>query len=95
MANALNRNIKKGEEVVVDAKWLKEEFRAPDKRVFVCHSGFGIDSFTVGAKIFGYYKWEGADHDDFIRGEWISVEETKLHQAGKFLTHPNAYDPKP
>lgn len=83
MANALHRNIAVNEEVVVRADVLKEEFRAPEKRIFVCKGGFGMSSYTSGAKIMGYFKFKGEHTHDTIRGEWISVGETELLKAGQ------------
>jgi hypothetical protein len=77
--NNLQRTIKAGEEVIV----LREDFAdptAPEKeRIFVCESGNGMNSFTMGSKIFGTWKKDG--EKGAIRGENIDAEATARHQA--------------
>ena len=83
MSNALNRDIKPGEEVVVKRDMFLPEWRALENRIFVCQSGFGMMSFTSGAKISGYYKIDPAKLSAGIRGEWIDAELTRKWQAGE------------
>lgn len=69
MANAVNKNLKPGTEVLVLAELMTEENQEPEKRTFVCESGFGMMSFTTGGKIAGHWKADG--EPGIIRGEWI------------------------
>jgi hypothetical protein len=57
MANALNRTIKKGEEVVIRADVLCPEFQALDWRtVEVVDESFGNDPYTRGSALYVRYK---------------------------------------
>jgi hypothetical protein len=77
--NNLDRNIKAGEEVIV----LKEDFADPaaaeKDRSFICDSGNGMNSFTMGSKIFGVWKKDGSK--GVIRGINIDAEATAKYQA--------------
>lgn len=59
MANALKRDIKKGEVVNYQG------------RKFICESGFGMSNITSGGKIFG--KWQDTNENGVIRGELITA----------------------
>lgn len=74
MANNLKRTIEVGEEVVVSANVLK----AGVDPIFVCEGGFGMESFTRGNAIVGY--WKADDTKGRIEGYWIDKEATEKHQ---------------
>lgn len=77
--NTLNRTIEKGEVVVVKKSWMKDEFKALEKRLFVCSgSGFGTRSFTSGTAVFGHWLHDG--DKDRIEGTEISSKETLEYQ---------------
>lgn len=44
MANKLNRQIQRGEVVIMSGEFYKGD--TPADRAFVCEAGFGLDSFT-------------------------------------------------
>jgi len=54
--NSLNRNIEKGEIVILSAKCYKGD---EESRKFKCESGFGMNSFTSGTAIFGAFVKDG------------------------------------
>lgn len=72
--NALNREIKKYERVVVKAEVMKPEFQEIKHRIFIAETGFGMKAETSGRKIFGQYEHDG--ERGFIYGGDINVEET-------------------
>ena len=73
--NALNRDIKKYEKIVVKAEVMKPEFKNIKYRIFIADSGFGMKADISGRKIFGQYEHDG--ERSFIYGGDVSVEETK------------------
>lgn len=83
MANALDREIKPGEEVVTTVKSMNPGYRALEHRIFICEGGFGMLAETAGTKIFGKYKLAGANGEskDMIRGYNIDVKATTAHQS--------------
>lgn len=85
MANSLNRDIEKGEVVVLAKKYFKTEYPAPEDRLFVVDSGFGMNGFTSGRALFGKFLKTGLE----VRAEgyMIDAKETEAHQAkhGKFI----------
>lgn len=82
--NALNREIKPGEEVVVAEEHIASAYKGLEHRVFVCMGGFGMMPFTAGTKVYGYYKEDAGkpyeQSQDMIRGPYIDVAETKRWQ---------------
>lgn len=83
MGNALHRDIKGGEEVIVLESAMSADYKAMKYRVFVCAAGFGMKADTTGAKIFGFYKCD--KEQSHIRGEHIDVPATKKHQNKRRL----------
>lgn len=78
--NTLNRTIEKGEIVVVNKSWMKDEFKALEKRLFVCNgSGFGTISGTAGTAIYGEWLHDGSQ--DRIEGHEIDKDETLKYQS--------------
>jgi len=79
MANALQRDIKKGEIVVVKAQYLRPEFKDVEHRLFKCvgapDGGFGSSAATNGNAVFG--KWLATGEKDRIEGFMISKAETE------------------
>jgi len=76
MANALNRTIQPGEIVVMSAAYYKGN--TPKDRAFICQSGFGLDTFTFGGKIFG--RWADGSGNDEVSGYEIDPAETRKFQ---------------
>ena len=67
--NALNREIKEGERVVMSS----EAYNDPTG-VFVCKTGYGMKPYLMGASIQGH--WESDNEEDAVSGVWIDVEKT-------------------
>jgi hypothetical protein len=85
MANSLNREIKKGEEVVVKASRLKQGLTL-EQRIFVCNGlGFGVSPDTMGHTVYGY--WKDGSGEDRIEGDSIDAKETAKLQSDKKCTN--------
>lgn len=69
MANALNREISRGERVVV-----RDDIYDDKTHVFICQDGFGLHSFTGSTGIMG--RWESTGAAGRISGTFIDVEKT-------------------
>lgn len=76
--NSLNRDLIKGEEVIVRADILKPEYAAQACRVFIVDSGFGVIAKASGTAVYGKYKFDGEDCR--IEGYEIDADETRLYQ---------------
>lgn len=76
--NSLNRDLIKGEEVIVRADVLKPEYVAQMCRVFIVESGFGMSHTTRGTAVWGKYKFDGEECR--IEGYEIDAEETALYR---------------
>lgn len=79
--NALNREIKKGEELIVRKDRMLPEYSAIEQRVFIAEDGFGLLAETTGRKISGHWKSDG--QEVVILGTEISIEETIEWQKTK------------
>lgn len=73
--NALLRNIERGEVVICRADMVTGD--TPAERAFVCEQGFGMQTHTSGAMIFG--RWQQDGRQGAIRGSWIDPEETAVY----------------
>ncbi len=60
---------------------MKPEYQELGFRVFVAESGFGMEPFTAGTKVFGYYECD--NEKTYIHGDEISVKETEEVQRYK------------
>lgn len=81
MANALGREIEKGDIVVIAKKYLKSEYHELGKRLFECDGdGFGTSPDTMGHAVYGKYISDGEECR--IEGYMISPKETKAYQKG-------------
>lgn len=76
--NSLNRDLIKGEEVIVRADVLKPEYAPQVYRVFIVLGGFGMDKDTAGTAVYGKYKFDGEECR--IEGYEIDAEETALYR---------------
>lgn len=76
--NSLNRDLIKGEEVIVRADVMKPEYAFQCYRVFIVLGGFGMDRDTAGTAVFGRYKFDGEECR--IEGYEIDADETCLYQ---------------
>ena len=84
IANSLGRDIQHGETVVVKKEVLKPEYQKSSSRLFVCHSGYGMQTDTAGKTIYGYWKDNPTNDlsvDMMISGYEISKDETEKYQA--------------
>jgi DnaJ-class molecular chaperone len=68
LSNTLNRDIKKGEIVVMQGA------QPLYHRAFVCETGFGMNDKTTGGSIGGY--WLNGTGRDAVRGEQIDPRAT-------------------
>jgi len=79
--NNLDREIKKGELVVVELRVMRNKKATIEERTFICSGdGFGTASYTNGTAVFG--KWKKDGEHSRIEGSWIDAEETKKLQEG-------------
>lgn len=76
MANALGRDIKEGEVVVMSSRYYQGDLNA---RLFRCTVGFGMRSFTSGGAIGG--EWLDGTGKDRVEGYQIDKAETLAWQA--------------
>ena len=84
MGNSLERNIAKGEEVVVKRHILNGVGNRPiEDRVFVCTGGEGMSRDSHGRRILGYWLSRGDAYEDVIYGYWIDEKETTEWQSVK------------
>jgi len=75
--NALNREIKIGERLVIKVEKMDEEKQELKDRIFVAQDGFGMQAYTSGTKIFGYFETRKfPDNVTYMSGMDISVDET-------------------
>jgi len=71
--NALGREIKKGEKVVLKRELFKPEFQDLATRTVVVTGGFGMRPHTSGTAL--YVKFSDGEESRF-EGDEISVDET-------------------
>lgn len=77
--NTLDRDIQKGEVVVVKNSVFSRKFETElEQRLFVCEDGFGMAQITMGQAIFGY--WLKTGTKSRIEGTWIDKGATKRYQ---------------
>ena len=69
MGNNLNMDII-DKNVIIDKKYMKEEYYNISRRVFYVEGGFGASSVTSGTMIGGYFQFEGKNGNDSLRG-WM------------------------
>jgi hypothetical protein len=85
MANKLNRDIERGEIVVIDKACHNENYQASEQRLFIVLGGLGMRSEANGCAVFGKYVSDGEECR--IEGHTISPTETAEYQEkfGKFM----------
>ena len=84
--NNLNREIRRGEIVILNPDDVLPEFKHDTR--FLCKSGFGLQSITIGTGIFG--KWLIDGEECKMSGENISKPLTLEFQA----KYGNGIDPR-
>ena len=72
--NALGREIKDGEEIVLNEEALAPEYRSLEWRTVTAEGGFGASSFTAGRALFVRFK--DGDTSRVNAMDDISVSET-------------------
>jgi hypothetical protein len=82
--NNLKRSLKAGEEVIVNKDHFQGVDPAEKERIFICESGFGMQSFATGTRIFG--RWKMDNSPGVVRGQNIDTEATIRHQSKTRLT---------
>jgi hypothetical protein len=75
--NQLHRTIQPGEIVVMSAAYYQGH--EPIDRAFICETGFGLDTFTRGSKIFG--RWVDGTGNDEVSGYEIDPVQTRELQT--------------
>lgn len=89
MANYLDMDLV-GKYVLIKAKYLKSEYRASYKRVFLVDGGFGAKPWTEGRALFGVFIFD----NEQCRMEGYMVErlatEKEISQAKKGGNHANS-----
>ncbi len=85
MANSLHKDLKKGDEIVLKANILKEEFRSLENRIFIVRGGFGMQAGTMGTALYGNFKID--DEDCRWEGYDIDAAETVAYWASLGVTH--------
>lgn len=78
MANALGRDIKNGEVVIIKKDHLRAEYAPMHRRRFRVEGGFGRLDATAGEKIFGTWLDDGEQSPE--SGYNISRSETETFQ---------------
>ena len=79
--NALNRDLKYMERVVIKAKHMSPKYQALPQRVFVVEGGYGMLAEVDNCRIFGTLEFDGRQIDIF--GDQIDAAETESLQAGE------------
>lgn len=78
MANSLNREIEKGEIVVLKKEIFKPEYQDLENRLFEAQAGFGMSSVTSGTALFGKFISDGEECR--FEGYDIDPKETEEYQ---------------
>jgi len=76
--NALNRDIRPGEVVIILAKFAPPEYQ--DDRRFFCIAGFGLRAVSHGRMLVG--RWLKDNRPASTNALWIDVAATNTYQRG-------------
>jgi len=92
--NALHRDIKTGEIVVLKKSAMAEAYQTRKWRLFKADGGFGLCHSTVGRRVYGEYVEDGEANS--LDGWDIDLDATTEYQADpeKWLAGTDKEDPK-